>query len=220
LAHIVRGEAPPGLLEGYDLERRHGADENIVNSSRTTAFMTPKTAAEQQIRDGILALAADVAFARGLVNSGRLSKPCRLGGFPGFARADAAVAGPMLPGAPCEDAPVVNAKGEPGWLLSHLGGAATALVFETDGEAFARVARSVRECGIPALKLVAIADPAPTAPTEALVDCESLVKSRYGGTAGVTYLIRPDQHVLGRWPRWDPGVMRSAWQACLGSGRS
>jgi 3-(3-hydroxy-phenyl)propionate hydroxylase len=116
LARLVRGEAPPALLEGYDLERRYGADENIVNSSRTTAFMTPKTTAEQQIRDGVLALAADFAFARDLVNSGRLSQPCRLAGFPGFARADDAVAGALLPGTPCEDAPVVNAKGVPGWL--------------------------------------------------------------------------------------------------------
>ena len=221
LASIVRGQAPPGLLEGYDLERGHGADENIRNSTRTTAFMTPKTAAETQIRDGVLTLAADFAFARGLVNSGRLSKPCRLIGFPGFAPQDGTVAGAMLPGVPCEDAPVVSAQGERGWLLNHLGGRATALVFAHSTPALTRIERSIPECGIPALKVVAITAAADCAlPEWALVDREGLVSSRYGGAAGVTYLIRPDQHVLGRWPRWEPLLLRAAWQACLGSGRS
>ncbi len=217
LASIVRGEAPAGLLEGYDLERRHGAEENIRHSSRTTAFMTPKTAAETQIRDGVLALAADFAFARGLVNSGRLSRPCRLVGFPGFAAEEGTVAGSMRPGVPCEDAPVLNARGEHGWLLSCLGGRATALVFALDAPALVRIERSAPECGIPALKVVAITGAADRAlPECVLVDEAGLVRGRYGGAAGVTYLIRPDQHVLGRWPRWEPRVLGAAWHACLG----
>jgi 3-(3-hydroxy-phenyl)propionate hydroxylase len=221
LACVVRGEAPPALLQGYDLERRHGADENIRNSSRTTAFMTPKTAAEQQIRDGVLALAAEFGFARGLVNSGRLSRPCRLVGFPGFAPDDAAVEGPMLPGVPCEDAPVTDAHGVQTWLLNRLGGGPTALVFAEDAAALARIERSVPECGIRALRLVGVAARAGgTLPEWAVIDREGLARSRYGGAAGVTYLIRPDQHVLGRWSGFEPKALRAAWHACLGSGRS
>jgi 3-(3-hydroxy-phenyl)propionate hydroxylase len=32
LAAVVQGEAPRDLLDSYDTERRHGAEENILNS--------------------------------------------------------------------------------------------------------------------------------------------------------------------------------------------
>jgi 3-(3-hydroxy-phenyl)propionate hydroxylase len=221
LAYVVRGEAPPALLQGYDLERRHGADENIRNSSRTTTFMTPKTNAERHIRDGVLALAAEFAFARGLVNSGRLSRPCRLVGLPGFAPADPAVTGPLLPGVPCEDAPVTDARGVKTWLLNRLGGDPTVLVFGADAAALARIERSVPECGIRALRLVGVTARGEGAlPEWAVIDHEGLARSRYGAAAGVTYLIRPDQHVLGRWSGFEPKALRAAWQGCLGSGLS
>ena len=112
---MVRGEAPSGLIASYDAERGRGADENILNSARTTRFMSPHGAAERRYRDGALALAGAAPFARSLVNGGRLSKPCAL------ADPDDADA-PMRPGSPCTDAPVL-VDGEPGWLLEHLGGA-------------------------------------------------------------------------------------------------
>lgn len=79
LAMVIRGEAPASLVATYDEERIHGADENILNSSRSTAFMTPKTGMERIFRDSVLGLAGEHAFARRLVNSGRLSQPCSLG---------------------------------------------------------------------------------------------------------------------------------------------
>ena len=81
LALVLKGQAPAALLETYDEERVHGADENILNSSRSTSFMTPKSTIEREFRDGVLALAADLPFARRLVNSGRLSVPCSLAGM-------------------------------------------------------------------------------------------------------------------------------------------
>jgi 3-(3-hydroxy-phenyl)propionate hydroxylase len=40
LAAVTRGHDPT-LLNAYDRERQHGADENLLNSSRTTRFMSP-----------------------------------------------------------------------------------------------------------------------------------------------------------------------------------
>ncbi|MEM9871639.1 MAG: FAD-dependent monooxygenase [Pseudomonadota bacterium] len=74
----VLGGAPATLLDSYDDERRHGARENILNSSRATNFMTPKTEIEALFRDETLRLAAKHPFARKLINSGRLSQPCSL----------------------------------------------------------------------------------------------------------------------------------------------
>src|SRR4030095_10068882 len=42
LALVLNGEAPAALLDSYDEERIRAADENILNSARATAFMTPK----------------------------------------------------------------------------------------------------------------------------------------------------------------------------------
>ncbi len=216
LARVLRREAPEELVGSYHDERAHGADENILNSSRTTTFMTPKTPVERQLRDGVLTLAPDYPFARGLVNSGRLSKPCQLLGFPGFAVDDGSVAGGLRPGMPCEDAPLLRAGGEPAWLLSQLGGAPTVLVFVSARHDVEALQRSAADCGIAGLRLVAVSNRDLGAlPIEVFVDRDGLAAARYHGTPGVTYLIRPDQHVLGRWGRWDPGTVASAWNNCL-----
>jgi 3-(3-hydroxy-phenyl)propionate hydroxylase len=221
LARVVRREAPPALIDSYDRERTHGADENIRNSSRTTAFMTPKTAVERQLRDGVLALAPRFPFARGLVNSGRLSKPCHLQGFAGFAPDDGGVAGAMRPGMPCDDAPVVGADGRSAWLLGHLASRPTAIVFVAGRRDAADIAASVAASGIADLAVVAITERRHgDLPLPELTDCDGLARSRYGGATGVTYLIRPDQHVLGRWRGWDPVALGAAWRNCLGSGQA
>ena len=220
LARVLRGEATATLLASYDRERGHGADENIRNSTRTTTFMTPKTTVERQLRDGVLALAAEFPFARGLVNSGRLSKPCHLQGFPGFAHDDSAVAGPMRPGTPCADAPLTlvgaDAGAGPQWFLRCLGSKPTAMVFVHDQGEAAQVANSVAACGIAGLAVLAVVDRPLRAPVlPAVVDREGLLRARYGGAPGVTYLIRPDQHVAARWAEWSPAALRAAWQRCL-----
>jgi 3-(3-hydroxy-phenyl)propionate hydroxylase len=40
---VLDGGAPERLLDSYDAERIHGADENILNSTRSTDFITPKS---------------------------------------------------------------------------------------------------------------------------------------------------------------------------------
>ena len=100
LALVLKGEAPAALLETYDEERVHGAEENILHSSRATNFMTPKSATERMFRDSVLALAADLPFARRLVHSGRLSTPCSLAGMRLQAPDDGAIEGPWRPARP------------------------------------------------------------------------------------------------------------------------
>ena len=102
LAAVLAGEAPDALLDTYDTERIPAADENILNSTRSTDFITPKNEAAAAYRDAVLELAAGHAFARPMVNSGRLSRP-----FEGAAR-------------PAPDAPLL-AGGRPDWLLRQLG---------------------------------------------------------------------------------------------------
>ena len=212
LASVVKGRAPASVLDSYDEERGRGADENILNSKRTTNFMTPKTATERLFRDNILALAREFPFARNLVNAGRLSKPCSLDGLRLQSEDDPALGGAMMPGAPCADAPILDAAGRPGWLLEHLGGDFVLLVLADapadipDPSALARLERAPRLCAVSRNGLHGY--------NGMLRDREGLVHARYGGP-GAVYLIRPDQHVAARFRGFDAAAIdRALLRAC------
>jgi 3-(3-hydroxy-phenyl)propionate hydroxylase len=185
LALVLKGEAPESLIATYDEERVFGADENILNSARATSFMTPKSRMERLFRDSVLHLAGEHEFARRMVNSGRLSKPCSLAGF--SLRSDAEGEGGVAPGAAMPDAPVGNAKG--GWLLNHLGGrfALMAVEAELPEETPAGVDRIFLTRD--PVRCSADAD-------TILMDTEGLATLRYG--AGMVYVVRPDQHIAAR----------------------
>jgi len=206
LALILRGLAPSALLASYECERGRAADENIANARRTTAFMSPATPAERALRDAVLELAGAHPFARALVNSGRLSRPHDYAGLPG-SEADAAAAPPaMHPGAACLDAPLPG--GEGGWLLQRLGNRPCALVMAADeAEARALQAQAAALTTVPGLRTVTV-DLSRGEPAR-------LAGERYGAAAGTTCLIRPDQHVLARWPRWDPAAIADAWRGYI-----
>jgi 3-(3-hydroxy-phenyl)propionate hydroxylase len=112
LAAVVKGAQAAEILRGYDRERIYGADENLLNSSRSTRFMSPENGVERLFRDAVLHLASRADFARPMVNSGRLSRPCT---YP-LTAPDADLPAGARPGAVAPDAPL----GE-GWLLEALG---------------------------------------------------------------------------------------------------
>ena len=49
LVRVMRSAAPPALLASYDVERQHGAAENLLNSTRATDFITPKSAISRAV---------------------------------------------------------------------------------------------------------------------------------------------------------------------------
>ncbi len=190
---IMEGKAPESLLDSYDFERVHGADENILNSSRSTDFITPKSEMSRLLRDAVLDLSEAYDFARPLVNSGRLSVPCTYDGSP-LNTPDALPGGPARtrPGAPCVDAPLGD-----GFLLKKLGDRFTLLTVGAE----APEALDVDGIAVDRLALE---------PTEA-------VAARYLGDAtSAVYLIRPDQHVAARWPSYDETAVRAAVARAIG----
>ncbi len=207
-ALVIRGLAPQRLLDSYDAERTFAADENILNSTRSTDFITPKSKASRTFRDAALALAKRHAFARRLVNSGRLSVPSILASSPlntDDRDADFACgAGAMVPGAPAADAPVEGSSGR--WLLGYLGGAFTLLAFDARIEASdaASLARDRLGC-----RVVHVGGPI-VAGVAQVDDVEGLAHRRYDARPGTVYLIRPDQHVCARWRTFDLGRVRAA----------
>ncbi len=208
LALVLRGLAPERLLDSYDIERVSAADENILNSTRSTDFITPKSAVSRTFRDAVLSLAKKHPFARRLVNSGRLSVPAILASSPlntDDRDADfASIAGAMVPGAPAADAPVEGPRGE--WLLGYLGGAFTLLLFDPGIEA-----ADVVELGRDRIACRAVQiGGSSIRGTEQLADIQGLAHRRYDARAGTVYLFRPDQHVCARWRAYDPGRVRAA----------
>ncbi|MDG0022939.1 FAD-dependent oxidoreductase [Trinickia sp. Y13] len=229
LEMVLAGRAPDSLLDTYAREREYAADENILNSTRSTDFITPKSPISRVFRDAVLTLARRHAFARRLVNSGRLSVPALLSestlNTPDRDRFD----GAMMPGASCVDAPVTR-DGMQDWLLGHIGNRFTVLVFAAAqglrAEEKAAIER-VRSLGVP--MQIAVVGPKETSPdaeqwiadataigAQALRDVDGLAAERYDGAAGTVYLMRPDQHVCARWRHVTANDVSAALARALG----
>jgi 3-(3-hydroxy-phenyl)propionate hydroxylase len=194
---VLEGRAPEALLDSYDAERIFGADENILNSSRSTDFITPKSEISRIFRNAVLDLSEHHAFARPLVNSGRLSMPCTYDGSP-LNTPDALPGGPARtrPGSPCPDVALGN-----GFLLDSLGDRFTLLAINADAP------DGLSEDGIAVTRL-------------SLTDKDDAIgalAARYLGDApAAVYLIRPDQHVAARWPAYDAAAIRAALRRATG----
>ena len=175
LASVLRDEAPDALIETDNAERTHGSDENILNSSRSTNFMTPKSSVEALFRAEALKLAKDQPFARKMLNSGRLSLPCSYAGMslqtPGSGR--------IPPGAAIVDAPVTDAAGNAHWLVDLLQGGFTLVGF---GEVALPDIAGLTRLGV-----------GQDGVYPCYADASGLACDRYGH--GTAYLVRPDGHI-------------------------
>lgn len=194
---VIEGKATETLLDSYDTERRYGADENILHSSRSTDFITPKSDISRIFRNAVLDLAEQHAFARSLVNSGRLSVPAiydesilngpDVAGMPGQTR----------PGAPAVDAPLGKE-----WLLHRLGNGFQILAIDTPAPG------NLSLCDLD-LEVVAL-DTAQN---------PELAKRYLGDKTSGVYLMRPDQHVAARWESFEKAEVEQALSIALGQAK-
>jgi len=192
LAAVLEGRAGDNLLESYEAERIPAADENISNSTRATDFIAPKNAAMELFREAVLSLAEEHAFARGFVNSGRLSVAYQCVDS-ALASADEGVfvAG-VAPGCPALDAPLAD-----GWLMAKLGGAFVLLLAGIDAAPFADLP----------LRTLAVGQGD---------DRDGLIAARYDLATPGAYLFRPDQHVAARLRTPTPEGVTAALHRAMG----
>ncbi|MGR3503703.1 FAD-dependent monooxygenase [Pseudaestuariivita sp.] len=192
LAAVVQGDAPEALVDSYHVERKHAGLENIKNSSRSADFLTPRSPAHALFRDAVLDLVEDHAFARPMVNSGRLSMPAQYAGSP-LNGADAVPGAPArsAPGSPCPDAAL-----DEGYLLDHLKGAVLLGI------------------GTPVPPQIAVGG---VVMKGSNFDAQPLLQERYLGDAScAVYLVRPDQHVAARWLQFDAEALARAVDQMMG----
>jgi 3-(3-hydroxy-phenyl)propionate hydroxylase len=168
LALVLSGKAHPDLLHSYEAER-HGAMREAVDvSSRSANFIAPEDPGQQIFRDAMLDLAQRHAWARALVNVGRLSVAASYDGSPLNVADDYPGAPQARPGAAAPDGPLGA-----GYLVDKLQGRFTVAYFGKRG-------------------------PAVDGATTLQVNGAALLKRYGVPREGATYVFRPDGHVLAR----------------------
>ena len=210
---VMDGKAPAALLDTYGEERGYAADENLMNSTRSTDFITPKSTTSKVFRNAVLQLAAKYPFARALVNSGRLSVPSWLATSSLNTPDGDVFEGQMIPGAPLADAPI-EAAGQPGWLLHQMGNRFQLLHYVDDASTLdEKTALALAQLAQAAIAIEAIiVAPRGQAPAglKTLIDTDGCIAERYDLRPGTTYLVRPDQHVAARWRALDASKIKAA----------
>ena len=191
LAEVIGGTAPETLLQSYNNERITAADENILNSTRSTDFITPKTSVSRLFRDAVLELSAAHSFARPMVNSGRLSLPSSYPKSRNFCVDCNELPFISRPGSPCPDAILDNKN----FLLKELGSGFTIMTINI----------------IPTAPTPYFASRVKHIKLEATGSKNEALKDRYlGNQSGAVYLIRPDQYITGRWLYYDNEILNTA----------
>lgn len=211
---VLEGRAPHRLLDSYGDEREFAADENIMNSTRATDFITPKSKTSLAFRDATLELSKRFNFAQKLTNSGRLSDTAFLTESTLNTSDEVEFKGDMVPGAVAADAPVVGNDGSE-WLLDALGNHFSCMLYtdtvKTLTEAELTVLKSLPTANIPVIPLIVTAcEGAGIEGLQTLYDKDGLIAQRYNSQPGTTYLIRPDQHVCARWRTLDGDKLSQA----------
>jgi 3-(3-hydroxy-phenyl)propionate hydroxylase len=172
-------------------------------------------------RNAALTLAREHAFARTLVNSGRLSVPAVLTESSLNTIDTSPFAGDMVPGASMDDAPMRENETD-FWLLDRVGNQFMALLAVNDpaqlDAATVRACRALVDGPIP-IEVVLVSPKSGVAPEglRVFVDSKNRFAERFDAQPGTTYLIRPDQHVAARWRAFDATALTSALARATGN---
>ena len=184
LALVTEGRAGDALLDSYDAERRPAAVENLQVTRRSARFLAPRSPFEQLLRRAVLSLASRHAFARALVNTGRMSVP------------NAYPSNPALPqgGRSVPNVALQWRDGTPTRLLQLLGAGTQCLgLWFAPTRAQAEALRAL-PAGLP-LRIVAVGGEATDLPgLPGLCPHEGLA-AQLDARAGELCLLRPDAYL-------------------------
>ncbi|OGA99756.1 MAG: monooxygenase [Burkholderiales bacterium RIFCSPHIGHO2_12_FULL_69_20] len=221
LGLVLRGLAGPALLPSYSAERVAAAREIIDEAGKSTRFMTPPTRGFRLLRDAVLSLSLTQAFVRPLYHW-RTSRPHAYGHSALNAPDDDSA---LFTAGPAPGAPLPNGRlGDDAYLLDALCGEAAGhftLLIQgdpPDAGVLACVQRwQQRGVPLPVIQLAAHGVPPALGVRRVLADADGRLQQRLGlPAAGGAYLLRPDQHVCGRWHALSADQLDRALHQALG----
>ena len=192
LALVLQGRAGEALLDSYDTERHRAADENL-RITRARAASCSRARTEYTLRRAVLQLARTHAFARTLLNTGRLCAPHHYAGLStvGTGPND----GKAVPNVALGDRQLVE-------LLR--GNELAAFVFEQSARRCHRSGRGASR--LPVRVLLRGRD---------FDDPHGLLAAQTGTPPGGVALIRPDAHLSASLPSAEPAALLAAARRAL-----
>lgn len=214
LAAVVQGRAHPRLLKSYHAERHEAAHTNVQVTNRTARFLRPKDGMERIFRNATIELAKKHAFARSLINTGRMAVANPYSRSP--------ITSPDLP----HSHSVQNvsfqwaddSSGRLNQLLLWASGLPLLLLWvDTPAPAsLMQAARNLAKAG--QLRVVAVSrfGAAQHAWREQITDRNALLAQACGADAGTAWaLIRPDSYLAARGQ--SAAALQNAWLALQGA---
>ena len=210
LALVLEGRAPETLLDSYDAERRFAAQDNIRITSMTARFLSPPTKTERMLREAVISLAREYAFARAFVNTGRLSSPTcyrdsplNIGAGGGGHVQNVAL---ILPD---------GSRGDLVGLLMQSDHALLGLVFG-DLDAYHAQECQALEDRYPVRFLCVRAEEGSTSTFPTVIDAEGHLADQLGASGNDIAIIRPDLHLAGLIDDASPSDIEHALRTVLG----
>jgi len=210
LALVLEGRAPERLLDSYNAERRFAAIDNIRITGRTTRFLSPPTKTERQLRDAVISLAREHAFARAFVNTGRLSSPTNYLDSPlnvgagGGGHVQNVVL--LLPD---------GARGDLVALLMQADHALLGLIFCELDPLRAQALDALQE-RYPVRFFCVRADEGSTSTFPTIIDAEGHLADQIGTSGNDIAIVRPDLHLAGLIDDASAGDVEHALRTVLG----
>ncbi len=193
LALLLAGRADERIVDAYDVERHRAAEENVRITSRSGRFLRPRSEAEFLLRRCVLDLAREHAFARPLLNTGRLCAPHHYGGLP------------TVGSGPHDGRSVPNVRLERGGRPVTL----VDLLREADAHCIAFVFGDAvpADGGLPLVVQRVGRD---------VVDVHGHLAAQTGAAPGGVALVRPDGHLAAALPTADAAALHDALRRTLG----
>jgi len=205
LAAVLRGHAPFALLDSYGQERLQAARRNVQVTNRTARFLRAPEGIERLFRDASIGLAQHHAFARLLINTGRMAEANR------YAVSDICKAegGWMV-----QNAPLQFANGHPGSLsdlLQWADGHLLLLVFGKLKRADIKKLASL-SMGIP-VRIVQVVHKEKYQAKEHVVDKGQLLRQACEAQTKRWTLLRPDAYLTASGQHIDSKLIHAIAQA-------
>jgi len=213
LALVLQGRASPALLESFNDERLEAAQENVRVTSRTARFLRPADGIERTFRTAVIGLARDHAFARPLVNTGRMAvanpytRSRCVKGQPGSAA-----------GRSTQNVALQWADGQPGQLHDLLDWAGADLLLLVFGPQPAAALRRLSQLGAAApLRAVQVLGPREAGgAVEQVRDPKGHLRATCtldGSTPPAWALVRPDGYLAATGQRTDGSLVQAVERA-------